>query len=96
MATPTSTTTLHVPAVLRAACGGARTLTLAGGTVRDAFAALERTHPDLYRSICDETGAVRRHVGLFVNTTHVRDLAGLDTSLEPGDSIVVLPAVSGG
>jgi len=39
---------------------------------------------------------VRRHVNLFVNTTHVRDLAGLDTLLAAGDEIVILPAVSGG
>ena len=46
--------------------------------------------------VCDETGAVRRHVNLFVNTDHVRDRDGLDTALVPGDEIIILPAVSGG
>jgi molybdopterin converting factor small subunit len=50
----------------------------------------------LYRSVCDETGKVRAHVNLFVNTTHVRDREGLDTALVPGDVITILPAVSGG
>ena len=57
---------------------------------------LEALHPRLYRSVCDETGAVRRHVNLFVNTVHVRDRAGLDTPLGPGDVVFILPAVSGG
>ena len=57
---------------------------------------LERRHPALHRSICDETGAVRRHVNLFVNTSHVRDRDGLDTALAPGDVVTILPAVSGG
>ena len=52
--------------------------------------------PSLYRSVCDETGAVRRHVNLFVNTSHVRDREGLDTALAPGDVVTILPAVSGG
>jgi molybdopterin converting factor small subunit len=57
---------------------------------------LERIHPGLYRSVCDETGAVRRHVNLFVNELHMRDRDGLDTALAPGDKVTILPAVSGG
>jgi molybdopterin converting factor small subunit len=50
----------------------------------------------LYRGICDDTGAVRRHVNLFVNRDHVRDRDGLETALAPGDEIIIIPAVSGG
>jgi molybdopterin converting factor small subunit len=64
--------------------------------VRAALEQLERNQPALYRRICDETGAVRRHVNLFVNTSHVRDREGLDTALAPGDVVTILPAVSGG
>ena len=90
------TITIDVPAVLRADCEGASELFLSASSVRAALEQLERSHPSLYRSICDETGAVRRHVNLFVNSAHVRDQAGLDTSLAPGDVITILPAVSGG
>lgn len=50
----------------------------------------------LYVCICDETGAVRRHVNVFVNDEHMRERDGLDTPLAPGDVIHLLPAVSGG
>ena len=90
------TITIHVPAALRARCAGASELFLSAPSVRAALEQLARSHPVLYHSICDETGTVRRHVNLFVNTSHVRDREGLDTALLPGDVITILPAVSGG
>jgi len=90
------TITIEVPAVLRGYCDGARALTVSAASVRAALEQIEQGHPALFRSICDETGAVRRHVNLFVNTAHMRDREGLDTKLIPGDIITILPAVSGG
>ena len=96
MTLPDPDVTVYVPGVLRAECAGASRLSLAAANVRAALAAIERRHPALYRSVCDETGAVRRHVNLFVNTSHVRDREGLDTALVAGDVVWILPAVSGG
>jgi len=64
--------------------------------VRAVLEELEQRHPTLHRRVCDETGAVRRHVNLFVNTRHIRDRNGLETRLAPGDKVTILPAVSGG
>jgi molybdopterin synthase sulfur carrier subunit len=94
MSTPTIT--IQVPYVLRLRCEGAAELSVAAATVRAALGEIEKRHPSLYNSVCDETGAVRRHVNLFVNSDHMRTLEGLDTVLKPGDSITILPAVSGG
>ncbi|HET6202512.1 MAG TPA: MoaD/ThiS family protein [Planctomycetota bacterium] len=91
-----STVTVHVPPPLRASCGGAKELSLPAASVRALLVELERRHPSLHRSICDETGAVRRHVALFVNSSHTRDREGLDTALAPGDVVSILTAVSGG
>jgi len=90
------TITIHVPSALRAYCAGAPELFLSAPSVRAALEQIERSHPALYRGVCDETGTVRRHVNVFVNTSHVRDLEGLDTALVSGDVITILPAVSGG
>jgi molybdopterin converting factor small subunit len=90
------TVTIHVPSVLRHYCKGAAELFLSAASVRAALEQLERSHPPLYRSVCDETGKVRRHVNLFVNSSDVRDRDGLDTAVAPGDVITILPAVSGG
>jgi len=90
------TITIHVPPPLRVYCERTSELSVSAQSVRAALEELERSHPSLYRNICDETGRVRRHVNLFVNKHHVRDREGLDTALAPGDVLTILPAVSGG
>lgn len=87
---------VQIPTMLRAECGGAAELRLSAATVRDALEQLERSHPGLYRSVCDETGSVRRHVNLFVNDSFLRQREGLETALVPGDVLTIMPAVSGG
>jgi sulfur-carrier protein len=94
--TPAPTITLHVMGVLRQYCAGAAELPISAHTVRAAIEDLERSQSALYRNICDETGTVRRHLNVFVNSDNVRDLAGIDTRLSPGDVVTILPAVSGG
>src|SRR5260370_14053395 len=88
--------TIQLPGALRVYCEGASTLSLSAASVRAALEQIEQRHPALYRSVCDETGTVRRHVNLFVNTSNVRDRVGLDTALAPGDVITILPALSVG
>lgn len=90
------TITIRVPTMLRDCSEGRPELRLAAPSVRATLEELERSHPLLYVRVCDETGAVRRHVNLFVNASHVRELDGLDTGLTAGDVITIMPAVSGG
>ena len=91
-----ATIKVHVPSPLRGYCAGRSELAIPATTVRDALEELERRYPALHRGICDETGSVRRHINLFVNTNHMRDCKGIDTPLVPGDEVTILPAVSGG
>ena len=91
-----ATVTIFVPGPLREYCAGARQLNSSASTVGEALSGLEQNHPSLYRNVCDETGAVRRHINIFVNASHMRDREGLATALVPGDEVIILPAVSGG
>ncbi len=88
--------TIRVPAALRDCCAGRSNFPLAAPSVRVVLEELEQRYPPLYRSVCDETGAVRRHINVFVNSSSIRDREGLDTVLEPGDTVTILTAVSGG
>ena len=92
----TPTITIHLLGALRPYCGGAAELSIVAATVRAALEEVERSQPALYSNVCDETGAVRRHLNVFVNTENVRDLDGVDTTLASGDVLTILPAVSGG
>ena len=90
------TITVSVPTPLRGCCAGASELGFPAANLHSVLEQLEQRHPKLHRSICDETGAVRRHINLFVNSHHMRELDGLDTALESGDVVTIMTAVSGG
>ena len=96
MLEPAPNITIHVFGQLREYCRGAEQLPLSASTVRAVLEKLERDEPLLYRNLCDETGKVRRHLNVFVNTENVRDLDGVDSTLTAGDVVTFLPAVSGG
>jgi MoaD family protein len=93
---PGANVRIHVFGQLREYCAGAQELVLSARTVREVLEQLERDQPRLYRNLCDETGKVRRHLNVFVNTENARDLDGVDTALAAGDVVTFLPAVSGG
>ena len=93
---PAPTVTIHVPGALRTYCAGASEISISAHTVRAVLEDLERNQSALYRNVCDETGTLRRHLNVFVNSDNVRDLNGVDTLLTPGDVVTILPAVSGG
>lgn len=81
--------------MLRAECGGVSEFLIQTTSVRDALDRIEEERPTLYRRVCYENGAVRQHVNLFVNTSLVGH-DDLDRTLEPGDNLFIMPAVSGG
>ena len=93
---PSMEITLRLPRVLQQHCDGKPELRLRGATVRAVLEALRREHPALFQCICNETGALRQHVHLFVNNDLLGRRDGVDTRLEPGDVLSVFPAVSGG
>jgi molybdopterin converting factor small subunit len=83
--------------MLRSTVGGERVLAAKGKTLRDLIADLESRHPGFASQLLDaETGEQRRFVNLYVNDEDVRYLGGLDTPVEEGDIISILPAVAGG
>jgi molybdopterin synthase sulfur carrier subunit len=69
---------------------------MSASTLRAVLEELETRQPGLYRNLYDETGTLRRHLNVFVNSDNVRDLDGVDTALRSGDVVTFLPAVSGG
>lgn len=89
---------VRLPGVLAEHCDGRRALTVEPlpSTVKDLLDVLEGRHPRLCRRLRDETGALRRHVNVYVDGENIRTGAGLATPLVPGAEVQVLPSVAGG
>jgi molybdopterin synthase sulfur carrier subunit len=67
-----------------------------GTTVAALVSDLDKRHPGIRERICDEGGAVRRFVNIFVNGEDIRFLQNLDTAVKAGDEVSVVPAIAGG
>ena len=87
--------TVRVPPVLRDAVGGARQLEAHGETVGQLLDDLFGSHPDL-RERVTENGELSRFVNVYVNDRDVRYRDGLETRIEPSDTVILLPAMAGG
>ena len=67
-----------------------------GARAEDLVASVSRRWPTLGRRLRDDTGALRRHVNLFVDGEDVRALQGPRSALPDGAVVLVLPWVAGG
>ena len=88
-------TVVRVPPVLRAEAGGVREVDAAGATVRELLDDLMTRFPGL-RSQLVEDNEIAPFVNVYVEGEDVRTLDGLDTAVEVGSTVILLPAMAGG
>ncbi len=87
--------TVKIPTQLRAVTGGEEELSVEGSTVGQVLDAVFEQHGDL-RDRITEDGDLRRFVNVYVAGEDIRFQQGLDTSVEDGAEVTILPAVAGG
>ena len=69
---------------------------VAGATVCEVIAELERRYPGFALYVADETGRLRRHVNVFVGNEPICDRETLSDVVSPGDELYILQALTGG
>jgi MoaD family protein len=87
--------TVKIPTQLRAATGGQAEVEVSGGTVGEALDAVFDAHTELRERITED-GTLRRFVNVYVSGEDIRFQQGLDTEINEGDEVTILPAVAGG
>jgi molybdopterin synthase sulfur carrier subunit len=88
--------TVRIPTQLRELSGGAAEVTLEPGSLKGVLDALDTAHPGFAGRLYDDNGELRRFVNVFVADEDIRFLDGLDTAVEDGQVVSIVPAVAGG
>jgi molybdopterin synthase sulfur carrier subunit len=90
------TVTVKQPTILRKHAGGEARVGADGATLRELLANLEREYPGITKNVLAEDGGLHRFINVYVNDEDVRYLGSLETQLNEGDTVSILPAVAGG
>jgi molybdopterin synthase sulfur carrier subunit len=88
--------TVKIPPVLRPSVGGEKQVSADGSNVGEVLKALASEHPQTQSQLFSAEGELNRYVNVYLNDEDVRVLDGLDTAVEDGDVLVILPAMAGG
>ena len=86
---------IRIPAPLRPYTEGTSTVSVAGDNVAAALASLAEQFPELRQHLYDGD-QLRSFVNLFLNKRDIGDLQGLDTPLQEGDTLLIIPSIAGG
>jgi molybdopterin converting factor small subunit len=87
---------VRIPTILRTYTGGESEVGAAGETLGQVLDDLDASYPGIKGRILDDQGALRRFVNVYVGNDDVRFLDALDTKVEAGAQVSVIPAVAGG
>ena len=86
---------VKIPTQLRQATDGEAVAEVEGATVGEVLDSLYERFAELRARIAED-GGLRRFVNVYVGGEDIRFLSGLDTPVNDGDEITILPAVAGG
>jgi MoaD family protein len=86
---------VKIPTQLRAATDGEAIAAVEGATVAEVLDSLYERFGELKSRIADKDG-LRRFVNVYVGGEDIRFLDGLETPVNDGAEVTILPAVAGG
>jgi molybdopterin converting factor small subunit len=84
---------VHVPTPLRSYTAGRAEVEVAGASLADVLAGLDRQFPGFRFRIVDEQDRLRPHIKLYARGAFAR---ALDTPVGPDDEVHIICALSGG
>jgi len=96
MPTTKTTVTVRIPTPLRSATDGQSTVNVEADTVGDALRTLTDQYPDLADNLYNEDDELRQFVNIYVGDDDIRFGDGVDTALDTGDEVSIVPSIAGG
>ena len=88
--------TFTIPSVLNAG-SGEKKIDVEANTLQDAFEKIANTMGDDFkRRVLNDDGTPRSLINIYINGKNAKFSSGLETQLNDGDEVYILPAVAGG
>jgi adenylyltransferase/sulfurtransferase len=89
-------TTLKIPTPLRYYTNGQAEVAVNGTDVATAMRNLVEQYPTLEQHLYNGKGEMRAFVNLFLGQDNIKDLQGLETPINDGDTLRLIPSIAGG
>jgi molybdopterin synthase sulfur carrier subunit len=87
---------IKLPTILRKHANNEPRVDADGATLRELLKDLESRYPGITKNVMTDDGGLHRFVNVYVNDEDVRYLGSLETNVQNGDTVSILPAVAGG
>ncbi len=87
--------TVRIPPVLRAQTAGEKEVQAEGDSVGAVLRDLATRYPTVGSHLFQD-GNLQRYVNVYLNDQDIQYLKGLDTPVDPSDTVIILPAMAGG
>lgn len=88
--------TIRIPTPLRTYTNGDKEVQVPGNTVGEVLDNFTAEYPELRSHLFNGHGELRAFVNLFLYEENVRDLQGVETTLQEDDHLMLIPSVAGG
>ena len=92
------TVSVSIPTILRSHTSGEKRVDATGETLGEVISDLESNYSGISERLVDPAspGKLHRFMNIYVNDEDVRFSGGLETEINDGDTVTILPAVAGG
>ena len=90
------TVSVKIPTPLRSLTDGLAEISATGQTVQEVISQIGQQYSGIQEKLCDEEGNLRMFVNIYLNDEDIRYLDKLETKLQDGDKLYIIPAIAGG
>ncbi len=87
---------VRIPTPLRKLTNGESEVEANGADISELIDDLEKSYPGIKGKLCDENGAVRKFLNIYLNDDDIRFMDSLATEVRDGDNVSLIPAIAGG
>ena len=88
--------TVNIPTPLRRYTDDQKCVQVDAESVAEAMDALLKLYPTLSKHLLNSKGDLRSFINIYLGDEDIRSLDHLETELEGGDELSIIPSIAGG